>query len=374
VAFDARYVNDRYHGIGRHAYNLIRALSQLDPDRLYIAYYHPGYSNSRFDMHALQEESNIELRPVSLSLHRPREQLVWPALLARARADLFHSPYVTCPVASHTRCVITIHDLTLEQYPEYRPREYLHWLYRTAARLSVKRASLVLTVSAFTGREVRAYYGADAARVRVTGNAVDPSFHREQDMDRLAAVRERYGLPPRFVLAVGVGRPHKNLEVLVAAFARLDPALAPALVLAGEVDRRFPDGVAACIDAAGLGDRVLRPGIIREADLRALYSLADVFAFPSLAEGFGLPPLEAMACGTPVVAANSPAVSETVGDAALLFDPRDPSGLTEQLSRALRDSQLRVSLIRRGVERAGGFTWERVAKQTLQAYASLESR
>jgi glycosyltransferase involved in cell wall biosynthesis len=353
---------------------LIRALSQLDPDRLYIAYYHPGYSNSRFDMHALQEESNIELRPVSLSLHRPREQLVWPALLARARADLFHSPYVTCPVASHTRCVITIHDLTLEQYPEYRPREYLHWLYRTAARLSVKRASLVLTVSAFTGREVRAYYGADAARVRVTGNAVDPSFHREQDMDRLAAVRERYGLPPRFVLAVGVGRPHKNLEVLVAAFARLDPALAPALVLAGEVDRRFPDGVAACIDAAGLGDRVLRPGIIREADLRALYSLADVFAFPSLAEGFGLPPLEAMACGTPVVAANSPAVSETVGDAALLFDPRDPSGLTEQLSRALRDSQLRVSLIRRGVERAGGFTWERVAKQTLQAYASLESR
>jgi glycosyltransferase involved in cell wall biosynthesis len=270
--------------------------------------------------------------------------------------------------------VITIHDLTLEQYPEYRPREYLHWLYRTAARLSVKRASLVLTVSAFTGREVRAYYGADAARVRVTGNAVDPSFHREQDMDRLAAVRERYGLPPRFVLAVGVGRPHKNLEVLVAAFARLDPALAPALVLAGEVDRRFPDGVAACIDAAGLGDRVLRPGIIREADLRALYSLADVFAFPSLAEGFGLPPLEAMACGTPVVAANSPAVSETVGDAALLFDPRDPSGLTEQLSRALRDSQLRVSLIRRGVERAGGFTWERVAKQTLQAYASLESR
>jgi glycosyltransferase involved in cell wall biosynthesis len=373
VAFDARYVNDRYHGIGRHAYNLLDALTKLDPDRRYIAYYHPGYRNTRFNMATLRERSNVELRSVRLPLYLPGEQLVWPIVLARAGADLFHSPYVVLPLLARIRTALTVHDLIFEQYPEYRPRSPLQRFYRPVTYLGIKRADLALTVSEATSRDLHAYYHVDRAHIHVIGNAVDLTFQRERDPARLAAVRERYGLPKRFILSVGAGRPHKNVETLVKAFARLDPCLAPTLVIVGEYDRRFPDSVGAGIHAHGLARRVVRLGSIREADLPAVYSLADVFVFPSLVEGFGLPALEALACGTPVLASATPAVSEAVGDAALAFDPRDPEQLATALSRALTETTLRTTLIRRGAERVRERTWERVARATLQAYASLEA-
>jgi glycosyltransferase involved in cell wall biosynthesis len=373
VAFDARYVNDRYHGIGRHAYNLLDALTRLDPDRRYLAYYHPGYRNTRFNMEILQERSNVELRPVRLPLYLPGEQLVWPVLLEQARADLFHSPYVVLPLLARIKSVLTVHDLILERHSEYRPRSYLQGFYGPVTRLGTMRADLVLTVSESTSRDIQAYYHINPARIRVIGNAVDTTFQRERDPARLAVVRERYGLPKRFILTVGAGRPHKNVETLVEAFARLDPALAPALVIGGEHDPRFPDNVSARIHAHGIASRIIRPGKIQEADLPTVYSLADVFVFPSLIEGFGLPPLEAMACGTPVLASTTSAVSEAVGDAALAFDPLDPEQLTTALSRVLSDAALRTTLSQRGVERIRAFTWERVARETLQAYTSLEA-
>jgi glycosyltransferase involved in cell wall biosynthesis len=373
VAFDARYVNDRYHGIGRHTYNLLDALTRLDPDRRYLAYYHPGYRNTRFNMEVLRERSNVELRPIRLPLYLPGEQLVWPLLLARARADLFHSPYVVLPLLARIRLAMTIHDLIFERHPEYRPRSYLQSFYRPITQLGIKRADLVLTVSESTARDVQAYYRVNGARIHVIGNAVDLTFQRASDPARLAAVRKRYSLPERFLLTVGAGRPHKNIETLVEAFARLDPCLAPTLVIAGEHDSRFPDGVSARIQAHGIASRVVQPGMIREADLPVVYSLADVFVFPSLVEGFGLPPLEAMACGTPVLASTASAVSEVVGDVALAFNARDPEQLAAVLSRVLADAALQTTLSRRGVERAQAFTWERVARETLQAYASIES-
>ncbi len=373
VAFDARYVNDRFHGIGRHAYNLLDALTRLDPHRRYLAYYHPGYRNTRFNMETLKERSNVELRPIRLPLYLPSEQLVWPTLLRQARADLFHSPYIVLPLLTRIRSVMTVHDLIFERHPEYRPRSYLQRFYRPITQLGTKRADLVLTVSESTGRDIQAYYRVNHAHIYVIGNAVDLTFQRERDPARLAAVRERYGLPERFILTVGAGRPHKNVETLVEAFARLDPSLAPTLVIGGELDPRFPDSVSARIYAHGIASRVVRPGMIREADLPVVYSLADVFVFPSLVEGFGLPPLEAMACGTPVLASTTPAVSEAVGDAVLAFDARDPEQLATCLSKALTDTALRTTLSRRGIERVRAFTWERVAQETLKAYASIEA-
>src|SRR5947209_6181092 len=267
VAYDARYVNDQFHGIGRHAYTLLNASTRLDPDPRYLAYYHPGYRNTRFNMEALEERSNVELRPIQLPLYLPGEQLVWPFLLARARADLFHSPYVVLPLLAQIRSVMTVHDLIFERHPEYRPRSYLQRFYRPITQLGTKRADLVLTVSESTGRDVQAYYRVNRASIHVIGNAVDLIFQRERDPARLAGVRERYGLPERFILTVGAGRPHKNVETLVEAFARLDPALAPALVIGGELDPRFPDSVSARIHAHGIAPRVVRLGRIREADL-----------------------------------------------------------------------------------------------------------
>lgn len=373
VAFDARYVNDRYHGIGRHAYNLLEALTRLDLDRRYLVYYHPSYRNTRFNMETLRKRSNVELQPIRLPLYLPSEQLVWPILLARARADLFHSPYVVLPLLAHSRLIMTVHDLIFERYPEYRLRSPLQRFYHPITQLGKKRADLVLTVSESTSRDVQEYYHVNRASIHVIGNAVDLTFHREIDPARLAAVRKRYSLPDHFILTVGAGRPHKNIETLVEAFARLDPSLAPKLVIGGELDPRFPDGVSARIHAHGIVSRVVRLDMIREDDLPVVYSLADVFVFPSLVEGFGLPLLEAMACGTPVLASTASAVSEVVGDAALAFDARDPEQLATLLSRALTDIALRTTLSRRGIERVRVFTWERVARETLQAYASIEA-
>jgi len=373
VAFDARYVNDRYHGIGRHAYNLLDALTRLDSGRRYLVYYHPGYCNTRFNMESLRERSNVELRPIRLPLYLPNEQLIWPILLTRARVDLFHSPYVVLPFLTRIRSVMTVHDLIFERHPEYRPRSYLQRFYRPVTQLGTKRADLVLTVSESTARDVQAYYQVNRASIHVIGNAVDLTFQRERDPARLAAVRERYDLPERFILTVGAGRPHKNIETLVEAFARLDPSLAPTLVIGGEHDPRFPDGVRDRIQAHSIASRVVQSGMIREEDLPVVYSLADVFVFPSLVEGFGLPPLEAMACGTPVLASTASAVSEVLGDAALAFDARDPEQLAAALSRVLTDTALRTRLSCRGLERARAFTWERVARETLQAYALIEA-
>lgn len=373
VAFDARYINDRFHGIGRHAYNLLDALTRLDLDRRYVAYVHPNAPNSRFNIDVLRERPNVELRQIRLPLYLPGEQVMWPFLLKHARADIFHSPYVVLPLLARVRSVMTIHDLIFEHYPEYRPRSHLQRFYQPVTHLCIRRADLVLSVSESTSRDIQAYYGVNSARVHVIGNAVDPTFRRESDPARLAAVRERYCLPERFILTVGAGRPHKNVETLVDAFARLDPSLAPTLVIGGELDPRFPDGVGARIHAHSIASRVVRLDKIRESDLPVVYSLADVFVFPSLAEGFGLPPLEAMACGTPVLASTAPAVSEAVGDAALTFDPHDPEQLADALHSALADAGLRRTLSRRGFERVRALTWERVARETLRAYASLEA-
>ena len=176
VAYDARYVNDQYHGIGRHAYNLLDALTRLDPDRRYPAYYHPGYRNTRFNMEALEERPNVELRPIQLPLYLPGEQLVWPFLLARARADLFHSPYVVLPLLAHIRSVMTVHDLIFERHPEYRPRSYLQRFYRPVTQLGIKRADRVLTVSESTSRDIQAYYHVNRARIHVTRSGVDTTF------------------------------------------------------------------------------------------------------------------------------------------------------------------------------------------------------
>lgn len=373
VAFDARYVNDWYQGIGRHAYNLLEALTRLDPDRRYLAFYHPDYPNTRFNMEILRERSNVELWPVRLPLYLPHEQLVWPILLTRARADLFHSPYVVLPLLAGTRLAMTVHDLIYELYPAARPSNYLQRCYFPITHLGIKRADLVFTVTEASSRDIQAYYHVNHERIQVIGNAVDPTFRPASEPARLLAVRERYGLPEHFILTVGAGRPYKNVETLVEAFARLDRALAPTLVIGGKWDRHFSDGVGARIQALGLASRVIRPGMIPEADLPVVYSLAEVFVFPSLIEGFGLPPLEAMACGTPVLASTTAAVSEVVGDAALAFDPRDPAQLATVLKRALTDTALRTTLRRRGLQRVGAFTWESVARKTLQAYATLEA-
>src|SRR5438067_3712798 len=158
VAFDARYVSDRYHGIGRHAYNLLEALTRLDPSRRYVVYYHPSYPNHRFDLQALGRRPNVELQAIRLPLYLPTEQLVWAMVLAKARVGLFHSPYIALPLLAPVRQIMTVHDLIFEHFPEYMPRRRLRGFYRALTAAGARRATAIFTVSETTRRELEAHY------------------------------------------------------------------------------------------------------------------------------------------------------------------------------------------------------------------------
>ena len=371
VGFDARYINDRYHGIGRHAYGLLEALTRLDSSSEFVVYVNPSYSNTRFDLGVIGGRRNVRLKPATWPLYSVMEQLRWPATLVHDQVSIFHSPYVTVPVLAPARLLLTIHDLIFERFPQYMPRRAYRTLYRAQLRMAIQRASAVLTVSQATAIELANHYPA-AAKVSVIGNAVSPTFVPVRDSQRLLSARARYELAEPFVLAVGMSRPHKNFATLVDAFARVVSRIHTPhqLVLAGGVDERFVDSVGARVAEHGLSGRIRRIWAT-EDDLPALYSLAEVLVVPSIIEGFGLPALEAMSCGTPVLASKIPAVLEVTGDAALTFDPLDRVELAELLERTLRDAALRSDLSERGLARARTFTWERVARRVLGVYSAI---
>ena len=246
-------------------------------------------------------------------------------------------------------------------------------MVRAALARVRRKADLALVPSLAVKGDVVQRLGLPEDRVVVTSEGCEPRF-RPAGPASLGGVAARYGLPARYVLAVGTLEPRKNLTTLLHAFARLrqggdvDPGLQ--LVLAGA--RGWLDGpIFRTVRALGLEQTVRFPGFIDDDDLPAVYSGAALFVFPSLYEGFGLPLLEAMACGVPVITSNVASMPEVAGDAALLVDPRDAGGLAAAIARALRDRKLRARLRAAGLARAGQFSWETAARRTLDAYASL---
>jgi alpha-1,3-rhamnosyl/mannosyltransferase len=256
--------------------------------------------------------------------------------------------------------VVTVHDLIHLRFPEHRTALEIAYARRTVAR-ALRSAARTLTVSEATRRELAERFGHAGARAVVVPNAVDERFRAEPPPAALAAAMERLGLAPGYLLFVGNPKPHKNLPALLAAYAELAARrsdLPPLLLAGGERD-----------DAPAGGVR--RIGVVAEGDLPALYRGARALVLPSLWEGFGLPALEAMASGTPVVAAARGALPELVGDAGLLFDPDDATALPAALARIVDDAALRAELARRGRERAAGYSWRETARATLAVYRDV---
>jgi alpha-1,3-rhamnosyl/mannosyltransferase len=263
--------------------------------------------------------------------------------------------------------VLTFYDLIPLYFPAYvswRARLSFHF----TMRLALRTADRIIAISEASKRDLLAAFQVDPARVTAAPLAPDPRFS-PQSAATTAALRTRYALPETFLLYLGINKPHKNLTALIQAYARL-PASAPPLVIAGAWDARYPEArtTAHTLD---LGDRVRFLGPVAETDLQALYTAATAFVFPSLYEGFGLPVLEAMACGTPVACSNVSSLPEVAGDAALLFAPGDVPALAETLERLIEDHTLRAGLRQRGLARAAQFTWAQTAAATLGAYRKL---
>jgi glycosyltransferase involved in cell wall biosynthesis len=287
--------------------------------------------------------------------------------------DVVHSTTFCVPQfrLRDKRLVVTIYDLSFMTHPElHLPANVAHCLAGT--RLAIEHADAIIAISEHTRHDLIERLGARPERITVTPLAHDPGLVQVTDPRRLAAVRKRYGLPEHFILFLGALEPRKNLQRLLEAYAALPPGLRRdvALVVAG-MSGWLNDSIHARVVELGLEPSVHFAGYVETADLGAVYSLATVLAYPSLYEGFGLPVIEAMACGTPVLTSSVSSLPEVAGDAAVLVEPADVGSITAGLRRLLESPTLRRDLAIRGIARAARFSWNRCARQTLDVYRRL---
>lgn len=358
-------------GIGRYVRELTRALLALDVDhdyRLFAASQAPlpptPFAVRRLPFH------DIWLMRV---WHRARVPL--PVELITGRVDLFHSPDFTLPpTLPGVPTVLTVHDLSFVRDPDSADEHLRAYLNRVVPR-SVRRASHILADSKATRRDLISLWDAPPEKVTVLYCGVEPRFRPVADPVELVALRARYNLGDGpYILTVSTIQPRKNYQRLVQAFAPLaarNPRLS--LIIAGGKGWNYEE-ILTEPERQGLGDRVRFPGFIPDDDLPGLLSGAELFVYPSLYEGFGLPILEAMACGTPVIASDRSSLPEVTGDAGLQVDPLDVAALTAAMERVLTDSDLRSSLVARGRIQAARFTWPAAALQLLGVYAGLLDR
>lgn len=293
--------------------------------------------------------------------------LAVPRALRAARVDLFHGTNHMAPPFAGVPTVITVHDLSALTMPEYHTRRN-RLLTVPQMLLSLRRATRIIAVSRATARDVTGLPGIDPARVRVIMEAPTPGL-APASPDAVRELVRRLDLPRPFVLFLGALEPRKNVATLIQALGRLrrDGDDRTRLVIAGAEGWRNDD-VYAEARRIGLGGAVHFAGYVAAADLPALYGAATAFVYPSIFEGFGLPPLEAMVCGTPVVCSNTSSLPEVVGDAAITADPLDVDALATALRRVLDDADLRARLRTAGFVRASLFSWERTASRTLEVY------
>jgi glycosyltransferase involved in cell wall biosynthesis len=272
------------------------------------------------------------------------------------------------------KSLVTIHDLSFRRYPEGAEPNLRDYLDAAVPR-GLERADLILADSENTRHDIIELFGVPPERVRVLYPGVDPAFRVIEDQQLLAAVKEAYRLDCPFILSVGTLEPRKNLITLLDAYAQLraSQGLEHKLVIVGGKGWLY-DGIFRRVEGLSLREEITFLGFLPEEHLPAVYCLSDLLVFPSLYEGFGLPPLEAMACGTPVVTSNSSSLPEVVGDAGLMVSPDDTEALVETISEVLHDSKLREVLTASGLSRAAEFTWEAAGEKLLDIYEDLLER
>jgi glycosyltransferase involved in cell wall biosynthesis len=373
-------------GIGRYSRELVRAIIEQGGAHRYTLFYAAGGidrdSPYLADLRRLTDAyANVRSAPIPFSPRRLTQ--IWQRLRAPLLVELFtgpldllHAPdFVLPPTLAGT--LVTIHDLSFMVRPECAEPSMVRYQTEAVPR-GLRRANAILADSEATRRDLARLLSIDPARVELVYPAVGPRF-RPMAPEEIEPVRHQLGLPDRFVLFVSTIEPRKNLVRLLEAFALLEPSAGepvsnlqpPAsslqLVIAGRRGWMYDD-VFAAIERLGLAERVRLLDFVHDKDLPALYNLAAAFAYPSIYEGFGIPPLEALACGTPAVVADNSSLPEVVGDAAVLVSAEDVGSIASGLARALGDAVLRSRLRAAGPERARQFTWEQAANRVLACY------
>ena len=358
IGVDARKLRDG--GIGTYIRNLLGVFFGRPEGHQFVVFLleedlgalaRPGFA---------AEEVRVRAGKYSVSEH-------WGLARAarRAKVDLYHSPHYTLPLPIHCPAIVTVHDLIHVRFARFFPAGAGIYA-RTIAGAAVRKARLVLVDSSHVRDDVQEILGVSSDRVRVVPLGISREFTRRSAEETERFLRERL-LPSAYFLYVGARKKHKNLALLIDALGKLPPSERLPLVLSGPAwtmahplaQRAQRTGVLSCIHFAGA---------LHDDDLALLYSGAALYLQPSLDEGFGLPPLEAMACGTPVLSSPAGALRETLGDAAVLLPPSEPEVWAEAMTELLQNSLRREELIRRGLAHARTYTWERTAQLTMSAY------
>jgi glycosyltransferase involved in cell wall biosynthesis len=365
IAIDAHSVGTGLGGNESYATNLIEALAAIDQQNSYTLYVTKSEAIERFN----NRWPNFFVR--STLPHTPliRIPLTLTAELRRNPVDVLHvqftaPPFAPCPV------VVSIHDLSFEHLPEtfkWRSRKQL----RMTVRRSARQAAQVIALSQHARRDIIDTYKLDPTKVTTIPLAAPESLHPIDNEQELKRVRQTYGIEGEYILSVGAIQPRKNLNRLVAAYSRLQWANSgvklPKLVLAGKCAWLFDDTLRT-IKELQLSGSIILTGYVPTLDLPALYSGAVCFVYPSFFEGFGLPPLEAMKCGAPVIVGNQTSLPEVVGDAAVLVDPFDVDAIANAIERVIYDANLRQELRTKGFAQAARFSWRDTARRTLAVY------
>ena len=353
-------------GLGRYAESLVNALAPLLPDELTFFY------NKEHGIEQLDNLAYLPYYTVNLG-YKPWRMLVWLAQLAHIPfnklvpdAKLFHATEHLLMPLRDVPTILTIHDLIFQKMPEHH-KPLNRWYLNLALPLFARRADHIIVVSEATRTDVIKAYGIREEKISVIPEAAAPRF-KPQPIEVIVAVKQRYHLPENYLLYVGTIEPRKNLLRLLKVWEKLHKkAEVPPLVIVGSRGWLSEDFFTA-LEKSPVRKGAILTGYVDDEDLPGLYAGATAFTFPSLYEGFGLPPLEAMACGTPVVCSNTSSLPEVVGEAALLCDPTDEMALTDALMRISSNANLQDILRERGLQQAAKFSWERTAKETLAVY------
>jgi len=361
------------HAIGRHLTgnevyirNLLNGFAALDDQSDFIAYL-------SVDDPAPWVSPRFSVQRVSAN---PFARLGWDLSrqLRQDRPDLLHVQY-TAPLACPVPVVVSVHDVSFLEHPEFFPRFRARQLRWSVAH-TMGFAKKILTLSEFSSTAIQRGYGVDPEEVIVIPLAAAPEFRPEHLDNALDAVRSKFQLPAPYILSVGDLQQRKNQIGLIEAFAELVqsfPHLRHRLVLAGK-ETWFASKVRDAAKSSGVADRIRFLGFVTDQDLLHLYNACDLFVFPSFYEGFGLPILEAMACGRAVACSNTSAMPEVADGAAILFDPHSTAEITRAMADLLRDAELRSRMERLGQQRAAHFSWRESAQRTLEVYYAVAER
>ncbi|HUV27327.1 MAG TPA: glycosyltransferase family 1 protein [Anaerolineales bacterium] len=369
IGIDATALPPQPVGAGNYIIQLIRALAAADNDDQLVVFTQ-GKGPALLD---LPEETSVEWQIVKD--RTPGSRLIWeqtrlPRLVKGTKVDLLHSLHYTRPMRLPCASVVTFHDMTFFLYPQLHTRAR-RMFFPSAIRASARQADALITVSESTRQDAIRLLAIDPGKIFTTHLGVDPSFRLIDNDDEKKTITAKYHLPENFILYLGTIEPRKNLPILVRAYRRLiDSGMSHKLVLVGKYGWMYEE-VLGLVKELDLEDMVCFTGYVSQDDLPLVYNLASLFVYPTIYEGFGLPVLEAMACGVPVISTRIASLPEIIGDAGILIPVNDVDALFDAMVRVLGDQTLREEFIRNGQLRSKKFSWERTAQLTRQVYQQV---